>query len=46
LQVETPNVGAIALYQKCGFSELARRPFVEFSGTDDSGDWILMAKDL
>lgn len=46
LQVESPNVQAIRLYQKCGFAEWERRPFVPFPGTDDSGDWILMAKDL
>ncbi len=46
LQVESPNLGAIGLYQKCGFSEWARRPFVTFPGSDDSGDWIMMVKDL
>ena len=46
LQVETPNTGAISLYRKCGFTEWERRPFVPFPGSDDEGDWILMAKDL
>ena len=46
LQVESPNSGAIALYRKCGFAEWERRPFVPFPGSDDSGDWILMVKDL
>jgi RimJ/RimL family protein N-acetyltransferase len=46
LQVESPNTGAQALYRKCGFSEWERRPFVPFPGSDDAGDWILMAKDL
>jgi GNAT superfamily N-acetyltransferase len=46
LQVETPNTGAISLYRKCGFAEWERRPFVPFPGSDDEGDWILMAKDL
>lgn len=46
LQVESPNTGAQALYRKCGFTEWERRPFVPFPGSDDEGDWILMAKDL
>jgi GNAT superfamily N-acetyltransferase len=46
LQVETPNTGAISMYRKCGFAEWVRRPFVPFPGSDDEGDWILMAKDL
>lgn len=46
LQVESVNVGAIGLYTKCGFAEWQRRPYVPFPGSDDSGDWILMAKDL
>jgi ribosomal protein S18 acetylase RimI-like enzyme len=46
LQVESPNVGAIGLYNKCGFAECERRPYVPFPSSDDSGDWILMAKDL
>lgn len=46
LQVESPNVEAIGLYKKCGFAEWERRPFVPFPSSDDSGDWILMAKDL
>ena len=46
LQVESPNVGAIALYRKCGFAEWERRTYVPFPGSDDSGDWILMFRDL
>ena len=46
LQVESPNAGAIALYCKCGFTEWERRPYLPFPGSDDSGDWILMVKDL
>ena len=46
LQVESPNIGAIGLYKKCGFAEWERRPYVPFPSSDDSGDWILMAKDL
>lgn len=46
LQVESPNIGAIGLYRKFGFTEWQRRPYVPFPGSDDYGDWILMAKDL
>jgi GNAT superfamily N-acetyltransferase len=46
LQVESPNGRAITVYSRRGFSEKARRPFVPFTGSDDSGDWILMVKYL
>ena len=46
LQVEDSNPGAHRLYLKCGFTEWERRPFVPFPGSDDSGDWILMVRDL
>lgn len=46
LEVESPNTGAISLYRKCGFTEWDRRVFVPFPGSDDEGDWILMAKDI
>jgi RimJ/RimL family protein N-acetyltransferase len=46
LEVESPNLGAISLYRKCGFVEWERRNYVPFPGSDDEGDWILMAKDL
>ena len=46
LEVESPNTGAISLYRKCGFAEWDRRAYVPFPGSDDEGDWILMARDL
>lgn len=46
LEVESPNTGAISVYRKCGFAEWDRRPYVPFPGSDDEGDWILMARDL
>ena len=46
LEVESPNTGAISLYRKCGFAEWDRRTYVPFPGSDDEGDWILMARDL
>jgi len=45
LEVESPNMGAISLYRKCGFAEWDRRNHVPFPGLDDEGDWILMARD-
>lgn len=46
LPVESPNTGAIDLYRSCGFTDWERRPFIPFPGSDDSGEWILMVKDL
>lgn len=46
LEVESPNLGAISLYRKCGFVDWERRTYVPFPGSDDEGDWILMVKDL
>lgn len=46
LQVESPNISAIRLYRKFGFTEWQRRPFISFPGSDDYGDWILMVRDL
>lgn len=45
LMVGSFNAGAFRLYQKCGFTEWARRPFLPFPGSDE-GEWILMVKDL
>lgn len=45
LMVGSFNSRAYKLYQKCGFIEWARRPFLAFPGSDE-GEWILMAKDL
>ena len=46
LQVESPNTGAICAYHACGFAEWTRLPYVPFPGSDDSGDWVLMVRDL
>lgn len=46
LQVESINVEATGLYKKCGFADWERRPYVPFPGSEDSGDWVLMVKDL
>lgn len=46
LQVEEVNQTACQCYFRLGYSEWTRRPYVPFPGSRDSGDWILMAKDL
>lgn len=46
LMVGSFNVGAHRLYERVGFYEWARRPFVSFPGADVGGDWILMTRDL
>lgn len=45
LMVGSFNPGAYRLYQRCGFTEWARRPFCAFPGSDE-GEWILMVRDL
>jgi len=46
LQVAEINEVAVNIYQMNGYFELARRPYVSFPGSDDSGDYILMGKQL
>lgn len=46
LMVGSFNPRAYGLYQQTGFREWERRPFTAFPGSDESGEWILMAKDL
>ena len=46
LMTESFNTGARRLYQRHGFRDLDRRPFVAFPGSDEAGDWTLMVKDL
>jgi ribosomal protein S18 acetylase RimI-like enzyme len=38
------NAGAVRLYARLGYRELARRPVVPFPGFEYGGDWVLMAK--
>lgn len=40
------NARAFGLYRKSGFLEWDRRPFASFPGSDETGEWILMVKDL
>lgn len=46
LVVGSFNPNAQRLYLRVGFSELQRRRFNPFPGSDRAGDWILMGKDL
>lgn len=44
--VEDSNQDAARLYRRLGFVEWARRPYLPYPGSADSGDWILLKKDL
>lgn len=46
LMVGSFNQMAHRLYLRDGFSEVARRPFLPFPGSDTPGEWILMGKDV
>ena len=46
LQVEEVNNSALEIYKKNGFVEIDRRPYIPFPGSDDTGDFILMIKNL
>lgn len=44
--VESANERAHALYRRFGFAEWDRRPYIPFPGSDDTGEWVLLAKDI
>lgn len=46
LMVGSFNRRAYNLYLRAGFEEWDRRPFAPFPGSDESGEWILMVKNL
>jgi GNAT superfamily N-acetyltransferase len=46
LMVESANRDAHRFYERFGFTDWARRPFITFPGSTDKGDWILMGKDV
>ena len=46
LQVEEVNEVAFKTYQSNGYVEVDRRPYVHFPGSDDTGDVVLMWKEL
>ena len=46
LMVEDVNEIAFNTYQKNGYIEVDRRPYIPFPGSDDTGDYVLMWKEL
>ena len=46
LQAEEVNSVALRAYTRNGFVEVDRRPYVHFPGSQDSGDVILMCKEI
>ena len=40
------NPGALRVYERYGFTEWDRRPFVTFPGSDPGGNWLLLGCDL
>ena len=46
LTVSSENKGALSLYMRSGFSEVARRRYIAFPGSSECGDWILLTKEL
>ena len=46
LQAEEVNSVALRAYMRNGFVEVDRRPYVHFPGSQDSGDVILMCKEI
>ena len=46
LQAEEVNSVALRAYTRNGFVEADRRPYVHFPGSQDSGDVILMCKEI
>jgi ribosomal protein S18 acetylase RimI-like enzyme len=46
LIVESGNERARRLYERTGYREKARRPYVQFPGSTHEGDWVLMVKEI
>ena len=46
LIVESENEGAWRLYERSGYREQARRPYVQFPGSTHEGDWALLVKEI
>jgi ribosomal protein S18 acetylase RimI-like enzyme len=46
LIVDSGNDSARRLYERTGYREETRRPMVPFPGSTESGDWVLMAKEI
>ena len=44
--VASENVGAMRLYARCGYREVARAGVVAYPGCAHGGDWVLMVKPI
>lgn len=44
--VASENTGAVRLYARTDYAEVARAPVVEFPGCAHGGDWVLMVKPI
>jgi ribosomal protein S18 acetylase RimI-like enzyme len=44
--VASENAGALRLYARSGYREIARAPVVEYRGCGHGGDWVLMVKPI
>ena len=44
--VASENIGAMRLYARSGYREVARARVVEFPGCAHGGDWVLMVKSI
>ena len=44
--VASENAGAMRLYARSGYREVARAPVIEFPGCAHGGDWVLMVKPI
>jgi ribosomal protein S18 acetylase RimI-like enzyme len=44
--VASDNAGAVRLYARSGYREVARAPVIEFPGCAHGGDWVLMVKSI
>jgi GNAT superfamily N-acetyltransferase len=46
IMVNSSNIDALRLYRRHGFHEIATRPYIPFPGSRDTGEWILLDKQL
>jgi ribosomal protein S18 acetylase RimI-like enzyme len=46
IMVNSSNIDALRLYHRREFHEIATRPYIPFPGSRDSGEWILLEKQL
>jgi ribosomal protein S18 acetylase RimI-like enzyme len=46
IMLVSDNSAALRLYDRFGFREIHRRPYIPFPGSHDSGDWLLLKKDI